>query len=75
MSTEVTVKYAKKFDKNICGCQTYEVATTNTGTEFLHRLCNYHDDGWTKSIDDMESDPTNFVGIDNCEWADKAAEE
>tara|TARA_Y100000310_G_scaffold14911_1_gene14974 strand:- start:3463 stop:3681 length:219 start_codon:yes stop_codon:yes gene_type:complete len=71
MSTEITVKSARMFDKNICGCQTYEVVTKGKGTEFLHRLCNYHDDSWVKSIDDMETNTDEYKGIDGCDFADE----
>ncbi len=78
MSKEVVIK--ELFEEHICGCKIYVLKTaskiSNNPTKYyVSDLCYYHDEYLGRSIRDMENDPSNYEGIDGCEWADKLAEE
>ena len=61
---------------DICGCNTIELKEFNGDKKiYATELCHYHGEYLTHSIEDMQNDPSNYEGIDGCEWADKLAEE
>jgi len=60
---------------DICGCQTIELVDIDNNKITAKELCYYHDELVTNSMEDMQNDPSNYEGIDGCEWADKLAEE
>ncbi len=75
MSKKVVSK--KLFEEHICGCKIYvlETVSNNPTKYYVNDLCHYHDEYLGCSIQDMENDPSNYEGIDGCEWADKLAQE
>ena len=63
---------------NICGCHTLKLIGKGHMAKkitYATELCHYHDEYLGNSIEDMQNDPSNYEGIDGCEWADKLAEE